>query len=187
MKLTDFLGDTINELSFWLLRSVPETATTSLFVAETDVITNLDDKRFFWRMSVPEITLKKYSLLLNDPNASEVPKLRSTNISVHGCQSWAETMFIDENLVEDLNNDALPYYFRFKAPTYKDTGSIKELGATRHLAAIIEQQKLGPCLVMPEWYEDEAVIQVRLAKEAEAILAKCILFEQAQRLVQDFF
>lgn len=187
MKITDFLGETINDLSFWLLRSVPETATTSLFVAETGVITNLDNKQFFWRMSVPESVLKKYSALLNDPSSKELPKLRSTNITVHGCQTWEETMFIDENLIEDLDNDTLPYYFRFKSTTYNDHGCVRELGATRVLSTIIAQQKLGPCLIQPEWYEDEAVLQVRMTNEAEAILAKCLLFDYIPRLVQEVF
>lgn len=184
MKLSDFLGDMHDELTFWLLRSVPETATNVLFVAETDVITNLDRKRFFWRMTVPEITLKKYAGLTNEP---EVPKLRSTDVPVHGSQTWAETMFIDEMVSEHPDNECLPYLFRFRTQSYRQQGTVRDLGAARVLSSIIAEQKLGPCLVQPEWYEDEVVIQVRLPSETDAIVAKGVLFERAPKLVNEVF
>lgn len=187
MKLSNFLGDMHDELTFWLLRSVPETATSVLFVAEADVITNFDDKRFFWRMTVPEITLKKYASLTNDPSAQDVPRLRSTGIPVHGSQTWAETMFIDESVSEHQENECLPYLFRFRTQSYYDHGIVRELGAARILSGIIAEQKLGPCLVQPEWYEEEAVIQVRLPSETDAIVAKGVLFERAQKLVNEVF
>lgn len=187
MKLSDFLGDMNVSVSFWLLRSVPETAKTALFVAEAETITNLDDKRFFWRMTVPEIVLQKYAHLLNQPSDNEVPRLRASSIPVHGTQMWKETTFIDEAVVEDNSNDALPYFFRFHAPRYAAIGSVQELGATRILSSIISEQKLGPCLVQPEWVEDRPVIQVRLPTEADAILAKAILFEAAEKMIEEVF
>lgn len=187
MKLSDFLGDMHDELTFWLLRSVPETATSTLFVAEADVITNLDKKRFFWRMTVPEITLKKYAGLVNDPASFDLGKLRSTDIPVHGTQTWAETMFIDETVSEYPENDCLPFLFRFKTQSYYDQGTVRDLGAARVLSSIIAQQQLGPCLVQPEWYGDDVVIQVRLQSETDAIVAKGILFERAPKLVNEVF
>lgn len=187
MKLGDFLGDMHDELTFWLLRSVPETATNVLFVAEAAVITNLDNKRFFWRMTVPEITLKKYAGLTNDPSSNELPRLRSTGIPVYGCQTWSETMFIDETVSEYPENDCLPYLFRFKTQSYYEQGMVRDLGAARVLSTIIAQQQLGPCLVQPEWYGDEVVMQVRLQSETDAILAKSILFERAPKMVHEVF